>query len=102
MTWNNLKTGADRERAIKGYVEKNLQDFQKYVSHTFIAVIFINANAEVDRQYLLIDEYRGFKKHLFDFKIPFMVIFKERSKDKAEIRNKPLCFGDRKLVYEKK
>lgn len=102
MTWNDLKTAADRERVIKRYVEKNSQDFQKYVSHTFIAIIFINANAEVDNKYILIDEYNQLKNQLLTFKIPFMVIFKERSKDKAEIRNKPLCFGDRKLVYEKK
>lgn len=99
MTWKALKTETDRERVIKKYVENNLRDFNKYVSHTFIAVIFINANAEVDHQYILIDEYQSLKRHLFAFKVPFMVIYKERPKNKIE--SKPLIFGDRKLVYEK-
>ena len=93
MTWNNLKTEIDRERAIKKYVENNSQDFHKYISHTLIAAIFINANAEVAHQYILIDEYRYLKRYLFMFKIPFMIIYKDKT------NSKPLCFGDRKLIY---
>lgn len=100
MTWKNLKTEADREIAIKRYVENNLQEFTKYVSHTFIAVVFIDANAELKHRFVLIDEYRNLHEQLLYFKIPFMVLYKERPKDKYEI--KPLIYGDRKLIYEKK
>lgn len=99
MTWKNLKTEADRERVIKKYVENNLKEFTKYTNHTFIAVVFINANAEVNHCFILIDDYGNLKGHLLNFKIPFIVLYKERSKDKYEI--KPLMYGDRKLVYEK-
>lgn len=94
------QTEADRERAIKMYVENNSQDFHKYVSHTFIAVIFINGDAEIDHQYILIDEYNRLKNLLLTLKIPFMVVHKERSRNKPN--GNPFCFGDRKLIYEKK
>lgn len=99
MTWNALKTEADRERAIKKYVERNSQEFHKWLTNGSLVVVFINASAEVDYWYILIDEYQSLKRHLFAFKIPFMVIYKERSVNKPN--NNPLNYGDRKLVYEK-
>ena len=100
MTWKNLKTETDRERAIKKYVEINSQEFHKWLTNSLMVVVFINASAEVDCWYILIDEYRPLKRYLFAFKIPFMVIYKERSKNKPNIN--PLRFGDRRLIYEKK
>lgn len=94
-----FKIEADRERVIKKYVENNSQEFHKRLTNSLIAVVFINGSAEVDCWHILIDEYRSLKRYLFSFKIPFMVIYKERSKNKPNIN--PLCFGDRKLIYEK-
>lgn len=99
MTWNALKTEADRERVIKRYVENSSKEFHKWLTNSLMVVVFINASAEVDCWYILIDEYRSLKRYLFAFKIPFIVIYKERSKNKPN--SNPLCFGDRKLVYEK-
>lgn len=92
-------TADGRERVLRRYIKNNAETFNKLIKDDSLVVVFIGANADIGFCHILKSDLNTLMFYIEGFKVPYIVVYKDFSKNKIE--NNPLILGDRKLVYEK-